>query len=110
MAGSRVVGRAAFDPENGRFKSNGLWTVFSDDTEIKVQARLLDGSAGMSGMLGQGTSNEDEALQREAILRDGRYGFVPENASFTLEVYGDNSLRDGKSQEGGCGTRRLDEP
>ena len=101
LAGSRVVGRAAFDPENGRLKSNGLWAVFSDGTEIKVQARLLDGFTGMAGMLGQGTSNEDEALQREAVLRDGRYVFVPEKASFTLEVYGDISLRDVKSKEGG---------
>jgi len=31
-------------------------------------------------------------------------------ASFTPEVYGDISLRDVKSKEGGCGTRRLDEP
>ena len=101
MAGSRVVGRAAFDPDNGRLKSNGLWAVFSDGTEIKVQARLLDGFAGMAGMLGQGTSNEDEALQREAVLRDGRYVFVPEKASFTLEVYGDILLRDVKSKEEG---------
>jgi len=101
MAGSRVVGRAAFDPDNGRLKSNGVWVVFSDGTEIKVQARLLDGFAGMAGMLGQGTSNEDEALQREAVLRDGRYVFVPEKASFTLEVYGDILLRDVKSKEEG---------
>jgi len=100
MAGSRVVGRAVFDPESGRLKSNGLWTVFSDSTEIKVQARLLDGFAGMAGILSQGTSNEDEALQREAVARDGRYIFVPEKSSFTLEVYGDVSLRDVKSKEG----------
>jgi|GEM_PF-2997572 len=99
MAGSRVVGRAEFDPENGRLKSNGLWSVYIDGTEIKVQARLLDGIAGMAGMLGQGTSNEDEALQREAVVRDGRYVFVPEKASFTLEVHGDISLRDVRSKE-----------
>jgi hypothetical protein len=94
-----VVGRAAFDPDNGRLKSNGLWTVFRDSTEIKVQARLLDGFGGMAGILGQGTSNESETLQREAVARDGRYVFVPERASFTLEVYGDISLRDVKSKE-----------
>lgn len=99
MAGTRVVGKAAFDPENGRLKSNGLWSVFIDSTEIKVQARLLDGFGGMAGILGQKTSNEDEALQREAVVRDGRYAFVPGNASFTLEVYGDISLRDGQSKE-----------
>jgi hypothetical protein len=86
MAGSRVVGRAAFDLENRRLKSNGPWTVFSDGTEIKVQARLLDGFGGMAGILGQGTSNESETLQREAVARDGRYVFVPERASFTRSI------------------------
>jgi hypothetical protein len=99
MAGSRVVGKATFDPENGRLKSNGLWSVFTDSTEIKVQARLLDGPGGLAGILGQETSNEGEAVQREAVLRDGRYIFVPGNASFTLEVSGDFSLRDVKSKE-----------
>jgi hypothetical protein len=99
MAGSRVVGRAAVDPENGRLKSTGLWSVFCDSTEIKIQARLLDRRAGMTGMLGQETSNEDEALQREAVVRDGRYVFVPEKTCFTLEVYGDISLQDIKSKE-----------
>ncbi len=99
MAGSRVIGTAEVDPENGRLKSSGLWSVFFDSTEIEVQARLLDGFAGMAGILGQETSNEDEALQREAVVRDGRYVFVPEKTSFTLEVYGDISLRDIKSKE-----------
>jgi hypothetical protein len=99
MAGSRVVGRATADPENGRLKSDGLWSVFCDSTEIKVQARLVDGFAGMAGILGQETSNEDATLQREAVVRDGRYVFVPEKTSFTLEVYGDISLRDLKSNE-----------
>jgi hypothetical protein len=99
MAGSRVVGGGTMDPENGRLKSNGLWSIFVDDTEIKIQAHLLDRSAGMAGILGQETSKEDEALQREAVVREGRYVFVPESASFTLEVYGDISLRDVKSRE-----------
>jgi hypothetical protein len=99
MAGSRVVGKAAFDPENGRLKSNGLWSIFIDSTEIKVHARLLDGLGGMAGILAQETSNEDEALQRKALLQDGRYVFVPEKASFTLEVHGDISLRNVKSRE-----------
>jgi hypothetical protein len=53
----------------------------------------------MAGMLGRETSDEDEALQREAVVRDGRYIFVPEKTSFTLEVYGDILLRDIKSKE-----------
>ena len=36
-----------------------------DDTELKVQAQLLDRPAGLPGLLGQEASNEDEALQRK---------------------------------------------
>lgn len=96
MAGSRVTGGAFVDPENGRLKSDGIWSVFIDNAEIKVQARLMDGAAGMPGILGQETSEEDEALRRDAVVRDGRYVFVPEKAPFTLEVYGDISFRDAK--------------
>jgi hypothetical protein len=99
MAGSRVTGGAFVDPENGRLKSEGIWSVFIDNTEIKVQACLMDGPAGMPGILGQETSEEDEALRRDAVVRDGRYAFVPEKAPFTLEVYGDISFRDAKSNE-----------
>ncbi|MBV8641855.1 MAG: hypothetical protein JO070_10745 [Verrucomicrobia bacterium] len=94
MAGSRVTGGAFLDPENARLKSEGSWSVFTDNTEIKVQARLMDGAAGMPGILGQETSEEDEALRTEAVVRDGRYVFVPEKAPFTLEVYGDITFRD----------------
>ena len=97
MAGSSVTGGAFVDPENGRLKSEGVWSVFIENAEIKVQARLIDGPAGMPGILGQETSNEDEALRRDAVVRDGRYVFVPEKAPFTLEVYGDISFRDAKS-------------
>jgi hypothetical protein len=99
MAGSRVIGRAAIDPENGRLKSTGLWTIFCDTAEITVQARLLDRIEGMAGILGQEDSNENQALQREAVARDGRYVFLRDKASFALEVYGDISLRDVKSKE-----------
>jgi hypothetical protein len=93
LAGSSVTGGAFVDPENGRLKSEGTWSLFIDNTEIKVQARLMDCPAGMPGILGQETSNEDEALRRAAVLREGRYVFVPEKAPFTLEVYGDISFR-----------------
>jgi hypothetical protein len=97
MAGSSVAGGAFVDPENGRLKSEGIWSVFIDNTEIEVQARLMDGAAGMPGILGQETSNEDESVRRAAVVRDGRYVFVPEKAPFTLEVYGDISFHDATS-------------
>jgi hypothetical protein len=99
MAGSRVVGSGLLDPENGRFKSNGLWSIFFDDAELKVQAQLLDRPAGLPGVLGQETSDEDETLQREAVRRDDRSFFLPRNVPFVLEIHGEILLRDLKSSE-----------
>lgn len=94
MAGSRVVGPGLLDPENGRFKSDGLWSIFFDGTELKVRAQLLDRPAGLPGMLGQEGSNKDEALQREGITRDVRPIFVPRDAPFVLELRGEIQLHD----------------
>lgn len=94
MAGSRVVGSAMLDPENGRFKSDGPWTVIFDDTELKVQAKLLDRPSGLPGVLGREASNEQAALQSEATMRDGRLIFLPKNAPFVLELHGQFVLRD----------------
>lgn len=99
MAGSRVVGSGLLDPENGRFKSDGLWSIIFDDTELKVQAQLLDRPEGLPGMLGQEWPNQDVALQAEAVLRDGRSFLVPRNAPFVLELHGEILLRDLKSNE-----------
>jgi hypothetical protein len=99
MAGSKVVGSGLLDPENGRFKSDGLWSIFFDDTELKVQARLLDRPAGLPGVLGYEASNEVEASQMEAVVRDGRSFFVPRNAPFALDIHGEILLRDLKSNE-----------
>jgi hypothetical protein len=93
MAGSRVIGSGLLDPENGRFKSDGLWSIFFDGTELKVRAQLLDRPAGLPGMLGEG-SNEDEVLQKKAITRDGRPIFVPTGTPFVLEVHGEIQLHD----------------
>jgi hypothetical protein len=99
MAGSRVVGSGLLDPENGRVKSNGLWSIFFDDTELKVQAQLLDRPAGLPGLLAQEASDEDEIFQRKAVMRDGHFFFVPGNAPFVLEIHGEILLRDLKSSE-----------
>jgi hypothetical protein len=99
MAGSRVVGSGVLDPENGRFKSDGLWSVFFDDTELKVEAELLDRPSGLPGILGKEISNEDLALQKELKTRDGRSILVPRNAPFVLELHGEILLRDLKASE-----------
>jgi hypothetical protein len=95
MAGSRVVGSGRLDLENGRFKSDGLWSIYFDDTELQVQAQLLDRPAGLPGILGQEALNEDEALRR----RDGRFIIVPRSAPFVLELRGEIQLHDLKSNE-----------
>jgi hypothetical protein len=99
MAGSRVVGSALLDPENDRFKSNGLWSIVFDDTELKVQAELLDRPSGMPGLLGQEIWNKNEARPRDPVTRDGRSIFVPRNAAFVLELHGEIQLRDLMSNE-----------
>jgi hypothetical protein len=99
LAGSRVIGSAMLDSENGRFKSNGLWSIFFDDTELSVQALLLDRPGGLPGLIGQEAITEDETLQRETALRHGRSIVVPRNAPFTLELHGEMLLRDFKMSE-----------
>jgi hypothetical protein len=99
MAGSRVVGSGILDPENGRFKSDGLWSVFFDQTELKVEAELLDRPSGLPGILGEEVSSADLSLQREAMRRDGRSILVPRNAPFVLELHGEILLRDLKGNE-----------
>ena len=95
MAGSRVVGSGRLDPENGRFKSDGRWSIFFDATELQVQAQLLDRPEGLPGILGRESLNEDEALRG----RDGRSMVVPRNAPFVLELRGEIQFRDLKSNE-----------
>lgn len=99
MAGSRVLGSGILDPENGRFKSDGLWSIFFDDSELNVRARLLDRPAGLPGMLGKEAQNGNEPFRREAVVSAARFIFVPRNAPFTLEIHGEPLLHDLKSNE-----------
>jgi hypothetical protein len=68
--------------------------VFFDETELQVQAQLLDRPAGLPGLLGQDTSNEEEALEKEEVMRNRRSIFVPQNAPFLLQIHGRILLRD----------------
>jgi hypothetical protein len=94
QAGSKVVGRANIDSENGRLKSDSVWSLYVDNTEIKAKAQIKDANAGMAGVVGEEMSSEDEVLQRQAIVRDGRYVYVPEKTSFTLEIQSDFSVQE----------------
>jgi hypothetical protein len=95
MAGSRVVGSGRLDLENGRFKSDGPWSIFFDDTELQVQAQLLDRPEGLPGILGQELINADEVFRRQ----EGRSIVVPRSAPFVLALRGEIQLRDLKSKE-----------
>jgi hypothetical protein len=100
MAGSKVVGSGLLDSENGRFKSDGLWSLFFDDTELQVQAQLLDRPAGLLGLLGQEDANEEETLRKGEVRKNKRSIFVPRNAPFVLQIHGEILLRDLPSNEG----------
>ncbi len=97
MAGSRVVGTGILDSENGRFKSDGLWSIFLDETELRVQAQLLDRPEGLPGLLGQASM---EAWPRGPKAPNGRYICVPRNAPFLLEIHGGILFRDPQSNQG----------
>ncbi|MBV8141902.1 MAG: hypothetical protein JOZ60_07655 [Verrucomicrobia bacterium] len=100
MAGSKVVGSGRLDLENGRFKCDGLWSIFFDGIELKVRAQLLDRPHGLAGISGQEGPREDEGLQDDAVKRDGRPIFVPQGAPFVLEVDGEMQLHDFNSTGG----------
>lgn len=100
MAGSKVVGSALIDPENRRLKSDfNYWSIFVDETEIKVQARLLEKVGGLSGIQGKQISAERLDQQRCTRTSDKHYILFPEASPFCLEVKGDISLRDVKAEQ-----------
>ena len=94
MAGSRVVGSGLLDPENGRFKSDGLWSIFFDDTELKVQARVLDRPAGLPGILGQETSNEVGAFKGKRLSETVAASSYPGTRRFVLNFTASIFFRD----------------
>ncbi|MBV9672379.1 MAG: hypothetical protein JO076_06085 [Verrucomicrobia bacterium] len=99
MAGSKVVGPALIDPENRRLKSDfSYWSIFVDETEIKVQARLLEEMGGLSGIEGKQVPAENVDHQPPATVSDRYNMFFPEASPFCLEVKGEFSLRDVKAE------------
>jgi hypothetical protein len=94
MAGSRVEGSAILDLESNRFKSDGQWSIYLNDTELKVRARLLDRPHGLLGIIGQVRAREYANSGGDSILAASRLVFVPPNAPFTLDARGEIELRD----------------
>jgi hypothetical protein len=94
MAGSKVVGSGILDSESDRFKSEGQWSIFFDNIELRVRARLLDRPHGLLGMIGQVRSREFGISRSTGILPENRLIVVPANSQFTLEAVGEIELRD----------------
>jgi hypothetical protein len=92
-AGNKVAGVGQVDSDNGRIKSDGYWSIFSMDHELRVQAKMLDNDSGFAGIEGEETSNETELSQRQAVVRDGRYVFVPAKTPFVLNLKGEVSIK-----------------
>jgi hypothetical protein len=94
MAGSRVTGGAILDLENNRFKSEGQWSIYFNDTELKVHARLLDRPHGLSGIIGQVRAAEIGTSEPDLISPASHLVVVPANSPFTLDACGEIELRD----------------
>jgi hypothetical protein len=92
-AGNKVAGVGQVDSDNGRIKSDGYWSILSMDHELRVQAKMLDNDSGFAGIEGEETSNETELSQRQAVVRDGRYVFVPAKTPFVLNLKGEVSIK-----------------
>ena len=99
MAGSRVVGSGVLDQESGRLRSDGVWSVFFDNTEMKVRARILDRPGGLIGVIGRVQPAEVGVSKADTDAGGGRLVVVPENIPFTLELHGEIQLRDLASSE-----------
>jgi hypothetical protein len=93
-AGTKVVGVGHIDALTGRIKSYGTWSLVSANHALRARARLLEHAGGRDGIRGQETSSEQQALQRQAIIRDGVYLYLPVQHDFTLELLGQFELRD----------------
>jgi hypothetical protein len=93
-AGTKVLGKGHIDAVTGRIKSYGTWSLVSANHALRARARLLEYAGGRDGIPGQETSPEPQELQKQAIIRDGLYLYVPAQRDFMLELLGQFELRD----------------
>jgi hypothetical protein len=93
-AGTQVLGVGQIDSLTGRIKSYGRWSLVTDKHELRAKARLLEYASGREGLRGRETSPEAPELQKQAIVRDGIYLYVPDQADFTLQLLGQFELTD----------------
>jgi hypothetical protein len=91
-AGSKVAGIAHIDPDSGRLDSKGNWSIIADNREVRIHAEVQDADTGFHGIQGKETSCESESLQRQAVVRDGRYCFLPDKTPFVLSIAGEVNI------------------
>jgi hypothetical protein len=99
MAGSRVAGSGVLDQESGRLRSDGVWSIFFDSTEMKVRARILDRPGGLIGVIGHVQPAKVGVSKADTGAGGGRLVVVPANAPFTLEPHGEIQFRNLASSE-----------
>jgi hypothetical protein len=92
-AGSKVSGVGHVDPDSGRIEASGDWSIVTENQEILVRAEVQDAAGGFRGIPGQETSFEKQLSQRQAVVRDGRYCFLPDKTPFVLSITGEAQIR-----------------
>ena len=92
-AGSKVSGVGHVDPDSGRIEASGDWSIVTENQEILVRAEVQDAAGGFHGIPGQETSFEKQLSQRQAVVRDGRYCFLPDKTPFILSITGVAQIR-----------------
>ena len=92
-AGSKVSGIGHVDPDSGRIEAKGDWSIVTENQEIQVHGEAQDTAGGFHGIPGQETSFENQLSQRQAVVRDGRYCFLPDKTPFVLLITGAVKIR-----------------
>jgi hypothetical protein len=92
-AGSKVSGIGRVDPDSGRIEAKGDWSIVAENQEIQVHGEAQDPAGGFHGIPGQETSFENQLSQRQAVVRDGRYCFLPDKTPFVLSITGAATTR-----------------
>ena len=96
-AGTKVVGTGWLDTLAGRIKSNGKWSLVTNNHVLKFNATLAEYEGALDGLRGVGTSPEPASVQRQAVIRDGLYLYVPDKRPFVLQISGGFELSDLKA-------------
>jgi hypothetical protein len=96
-AGTKVVGSGWLDTLAGRIKSTGKWSLVTNNHVLKFNATLAEYEGALDGLRGVETSPEPASVQRQAVVRDGLYLYVPDKRPFVLQISGGFELSDLKA-------------